>query len=461
MNLTGLLRIAFRWKKLGLCVFALTATVGLISAFLWPLKYVAQVTIEREPAKISLRPIESEFDVTRFTSEDQRTLTFLKSRYLLQEWLKAIGIQPRNAKARERALKKLKRSLIGKPINFTDLYLISVKAESPSEAVRRLDLLVQLFEDWDTASVKEDAERLTTLLNRRLAAVGSGLEMDRNEIKKSKLSGALNLSGSVIESGIEMRLKARQELYNELTNELEKTGRQLDPANTIRVRRVIPIDVSEIPDKSRGLLVVLALMGSLFASLTIVFLREWQSRKIFRAGDVYKHTGIHLVMTIPESKNSSLNEFDAPVALSPLLEAISQTLKTKSGVIVQLISPDQGDGKTAVCEWLRECSAGLGWRVLIVKAESGSTEWLKELEQVQSDKTGHDVILLELPSPAYSLIGSNLTKIADINCVVLGAARTSSDVLRKLTEQLKRFPQQISFLVLNRYVDPLPASLRN
>lgn len=462
MTTTGLLRIAFRWKWPGLTAFGAILIGGLILAATWPLKYDAQITIEREPAKISFRPLDSQFDVTRFTSENQRTIALLRSRYLTQQWLDAIGIRPSSAKATERALKKLSKSLIVKPVNFTDLYLIKVQADTPSEAKRRAELLVSLFEKWDATEVQESAQRLINLLQRRLDTVGEQLAADRMRMKREKLDAMLNLSGSVVQAGIETRLKAKQELYNELTDELEKVERQIDPASVGRVRIAIPVTAAETPLRSRGLLIVIAFAGSLFAGLSTVLLLEWQSRKIFRLGDLYRHIGSRPVITIPDVSRLNGHEINLTVVLGPLLEAIGRIRQAKGSAVVQIISPDSGDGKSSLCEWLQHCMQDLKWRPCILQGNVYSNGGSGGLEDhLNEARAAHDVVLVELPLPVDNVAGTNLTQAADITCVVVRAAKTTSDVLPLVAEQLKRFPQQIAFFVLNQFRDPLPASIRN
>jgi hypothetical protein len=67
---------------------------------------------------------------------------------------------------------------------------------------------------------------------------------------------------------------------------------------------------------------------------------------------------------------------------------------------------------------------------------------------------------LDLELPLEALAGSNVTGLADVTCVVVRAAITSSDALKAMDSQLAyRSPQQC-FFILNRWRDPLPLRLR-
>ena len=70
MTLSGLLRILFRWKRIGLGTFGLLFGVSALWALFGPLKYESQVLVERKPIRITpdARRLQDErFDVDRLT----------------------------------------------------------------------------------------------------------------------------------------------------------------------------------------------------------------------------------------------------------------------------------------------------------------------------------------------------------------------------------------------------------
>src|ERR1700761_4347391 len=113
-------------KMFSICVFSIVMIVGTVVSIAKPLYYEAVVGIEKRQAQISLQPVFAEYDVTRFTSENERTIAVLRSRYMLVSWLKAIGLPWKTPRQMERQLKKLDKYFIIRPVNFTDLYLLRV-----------------------------------------------------------------------------------------------------------------------------------------------------------------------------------------------------------------------------------------------------------------------------------------------------------------------------------------------
>ena len=213
---TDLYVILKRSKWLGTGIFGVAMLAGTIVAIIMPLRYEAVIGIEKRQAQISLQPVFSEYDVTRFTSENERTIAVLRSRYMLVEWLKAIGLPWKTPRQMERQLKKLDKRFVIRPINFTDLYLMKVQAESPAEAGHRAELIVQLFQKWDETQAQNESEEVIALLKKRLEVVRADLSRKRDLIRESKLSRTINLSGSTSESELETDIRAKQNLYDHI-----------------------------------------------------------------------------------------------------------------------------------------------------------------------------------------------------------------------------------------------------
>lgn len=262
-----------RWLA-GVLMFSFSAAGGVPLALFKPLQYEAVIGIEKRPAQISLQPMAAEYDVTRYTSEDERTIAVLKSRYMLLEWLKAIGIPWSTPRELERQLKKLDKRFIVKPVNFTDLYMLRVRAGTPEEAKRRLELIVGLFQRWDAEQAAGESEEVIRLLKKRLEAVKTDLADKRDLVKRLKLARTISLSGSTSESELDTEIKARQNLFDGLTDELEKAERGMDPLSVHRVRMVIPLTGSEKPLYARWEYLLIVLSACAMLSLAAMVFRE-------------------------------------------------------------------------------------------------------------------------------------------------------------------------------------------
>jgi hypothetical protein len=462
MTLTGLLRIAFRWKRLAAAVFVMSFLIGVGIASFRRLTYEAEVTIRKEPSKISVTPLVPEFDVTRFTSENERTITMLRSRFLMLQWLGALGLPAMNPARIDHEVRRLEKSLIVKPVNFTDLYYIKVQGDTPEMAKQRIEVLTHLFEAWDTLEAEKETHQLTGLLKKRLEGVRNDLEQEREELKQFKSEGILHLSGSLAESEIQTEIGAKHKLFDGLIEELDKSERQMGDSDH-RVKIIIPITVSGTPVHSRAFYLLMALMSAVLLTFLAVFFTEWQSPRIFRAGDVSRTVTSYPVFTLPRMKSVSAER--AQGSFVPLLESMNSIIVSQGFVVVQVISPANGDGKTTVCQWLEQYSRANGWSPAIVPIPSdGSTRLeasaLTFVDRLEKQKQSCNAILIDSESNSHAMPGSNLLQAADIHCVVLRSGQTSKHILTLLGQQLRQNSKQKSFFALNQYEDPLPACLR-
>lgn len=276
----GLLQILVRRKWTGFCALGILLPITLTIALLWPLKYESEIILERKPAKFSPRPLQDEFDISRLTSETQRTVALFKSRFLREHWLESIGIPYKTPQKKENELKRLYRSLTVQPVNYTDLFVIKVKARTPEEASRRTTLLVNLFTEWDADQNRQQAKALIELLQARMQEVKNELAENWNQLKHFKQSQSLSLSGSSREKEIETDIEAKNKLYDTLTMELDDAERLLQSENPLRSKIIAPATTSYKPTYSRTQFVCVAISSALLLALGIVLLVESQDPAI-------------------------------------------------------------------------------------------------------------------------------------------------------------------------------------
>ncbi len=483
MSLTGLLRIFFRWKQIGTRVFLGSLLVGMVLAWIIPLRYEARITVERKPAKMTNTVISQEFDVTRLTSENQRILALLKSRFLMLQWLDALGEGVAAPQQLDKKCAQLAHSLTVKPVNFTDLYVLKVEAKTFAEAQRRADALVSVFDRWDSTQVQQESQSLILLLKKRLTTIRTELQQERAQIREQKLSRTLNLSGSVSETTLEADLSAKQRLYDKMLEELEHAEREMDPNYLHRVRVAIPATPSHKPVRSRGIYILTALLTSGFLAMATCFLMEWHTARIHRAGDIYQIAGSHPVMTFPKASNGLSSSVPWPSLFYPLVEAMEHVIRAQGSVVVQVVCPHPGDAQAVFCRRFSQSTAQQNWPACMLSIDSPDKSMADEepiayfreapkpashrLLQVSalSDtlttlKLSHRAIFLDILLPPHEVPGNNLSETADLFCVIVESTKTTQDQVRLLVRQLERFPRKPFLFLLNQWNDPLPTHLR-
>lgn len=449
MNLTALFRILFRWKIPALTVLSASLAVGTITALVWPLKYEAQVTIEQKPTKTSPTILPMEFDVTRLTSENQRTIAILKSRYFLEEWMKDIGIESSDTDDREKKLKKLNKSLVVKPVNFTDLYLIKVQAVSTEEAKRRATLLVDRYQEWDAREEQRQNKQVATLVKKRMDVIRYELKAAQKQIRKEKSSRALSLSGSTTEAEIQATIVANEKLLNVLAVEYEEAQRGMDSENFHRVKVIIPLVASDTPVHTRKLMLATVVAASFIFTFVIVLMLETQSQAIYRAGDVYRMNMPHPVVVF------SRNDFGQKAGV--LLEAIRDVVQAGGSAVVQISGSDDNQEQGVFVQTLHASLEAAGLRAFAMPLDQAAPFEARLAEL----RRQYQVVLLDLGAASGTILGTNLTSLADISCILLTSGRTSRTLLRMVESRLKTLPQQKHFFILTKASDPLPSFLRS
>src|SRR4051812_44578481 len=186
ITLTGLARVLFRWKQTGVYTFYACLALTLLTAIVRHPRYESQVVLERKPTRVT--PVigkqdDERFDVYRLTSESQWSVALLKSRFIMERWLEAVGLPAKTPQEKERSLSGLARSLTVQPISYTDLFMVKVRALSPEEANRRAALLVDVFAKWDLEQNRQRAQELVGLLQSRIKQVSQDLSEEWARLK--------------------------------------------------------------------------------------------------------------------------------------------------------------------------------------------------------------------------------------------------------------------------------------
>jgi uncharacterized protein involved in exopolysaccharide biosynthesis len=483
MNLTGLLRIAFRWKKAGLLAFFSLLGLGLALAWGMPLLYESEAILERKPIKITpvvSKQDDEEFDVYRLTSESQRNVALLKSHYIMEQWLDAIGLKPDSPRQKEHDIAKLVHSLTVQPVSYTDLLTVKVRAFSPEEARQRAGLLIDRFTQWDLEQNRQQTLQQTQLLQKRLEDVNHVLSTEWARLKSQKADLSLSLSGSSAAKQLEVALNAEGKLYDLLTTELEEAERQLESGQMERTRIIAMPSLPGKPVLSRGLRSVLAFFLSLFGALGFIFFLEWQDPTIRRTQDIVREVPSYPVLAIPILQDD--REAQSAPYLGLLADAIGEHVRSKESTVVQFVSASDNEDKTFLCRSLAMLLAGdfhlcLVHQATLLRAQEKSPVPLppvggKDIHAIRVSvaeplskhlaalKKLFNLFLLNTDSVQDIAPGSNLVQEADLICILVTAGQTSRYYLRALRSHLARFPQDNLLFILDRYTDPLPRWLQ-
>jgi uncharacterized protein involved in exopolysaccharide biosynthesis len=280
LRVRDLFQIILRWRRQALSLSLVLFGIVLILAVIRKPHYESQVILERKPIQITpIVPKEQneQFDIYRLTSESQWSVALLKSRFILERWMEALGRPATTPLQKENELKRLYHSLTVQPISYTDLFMVKVRALSAEEANRRASVLVDVFSKWDLEQNRAKAQMMVDLLRRRLDQVNNELSAEWAKLKIQKANQSLSLSGSSATRQLELDINAKGKLYDMLTAELEEAERQLHIDELPRTRALAPPSLPGRPQMSRLKFIFLGLMASLLAGLVSVFLFEWQS----------------------------------------------------------------------------------------------------------------------------------------------------------------------------------------
>jgi hypothetical protein len=391
-----------------------------------------------------------------------------------ERWLEAIGITYRNASEREVLLKRLYRSLAVQPINYTDLFVLRVRANIPQEANREATLLANLFIQWDKEQVQRRTERLARILESRLAEIRRSLDQTRRRLRNYDRAASLSLSGSAEEKGLETDAHAGTGLYNELITEQDAIRRQLNSESLQRSDLLAPESMPGTPVYSRLQLLAVALTGALFVTFGVVMLIESQDEKIYRVGDLCRVISPARVIRVPNLDLRSMPDAVA-VYLDPIVEAIEDLTKTKSTIVVQVVSPGDGHGKTTVSKALAKKLEG-DYKTCILPRFRGQASPETEVNRngdafskcssnvstlVRNSlvplETNYQICIVDRESSPGAVMGTFLSPVADISCIVLASGLASFHSLEAYEPRLREPSEQKIYFVLNRYSEVLPS----
>ncbi|MBL8023293.1 MAG: hypothetical protein JNK54_03275 [Elusimicrobia bacterium] len=465
MTLQGLLRIVFRRWWAGGLVFSGFLVVGLVVSQRIPLSYQAETILERQHTSLSPSITNKEYDMTRLTSESEKTVTLLKSRYFLNAWGDALDGALIDSDARERRMKTLQKSLSVRPVSFTDLFIVKILGPTPDQAQKRAEALTQVYREWNLAQSDAQSRDAAGLLDRRMALLQKKMASARRELQGIKKERGLDLSGSADAERIKSDLHARERMMDSLLAEKEQVQRRLDGDPISQIQVVTPPLASSHPRMTRVHYRGLALVLSLLLALGAIVLMESVDSSVRRAGDVYSSTSSSFpVMTVNRwADGLSARERDKGEFRS-LLNHIRSYLKEKNTVVLQMVSAFSGDGKTTLANHLADIlsAAGLSAVVTPVPGEKVSSGAAGSVRSFHSEEGGRpSVRILDMDAHADDILWNQLDLTADITCAVLSAGRTPRALVRALEDRFSKSDRQRLFFILNSYKDPLPPWLRH
>lgn len=456
MTLEGLLRIVFRRWKAGAVVLLFSLCGGLFVAQRVPLRYQAETILERQHTTLSASVRDKEYDMTRLTSESEKTVTLLKSRYMLNAWGETLSGAPLTSDQREQRIHTLQKSLSVRPVNFTDLFIVKVKGPSPEQALSRAKALTRVYQAWNLTQAQTQALEDSKLLDRRMTVLQNDLDVARRELQAIKKGRGMDLSGSSEAERVKSILQARERMLETLLLEKEQVQRRLDGDPVSQIRVVTPPLVSTKPLFSRvqyrGVAVALGLLLALGA---IVFMESSDST-VRRAGDVYAATTTSFpVITVNRwAENLPAKERDRGEFRS-LLNHIRSWLKEKESVVVQVVSAFPGDGKTTLANHLSALLHEAGLSAVVTPLPRSPVGVGRSMEK-DREEADPMVRILDLDAHAGDRLWNQLDLTVDITCAVLSAGRTPRALVRALEDRFSKSDHQRLVFILNFYKDPLP-----
>ncbi|OGS17564.1 MAG: hypothetical protein A2219_01290 [Elusimicrobia bacterium RIFOXYA2_FULL_50_26] len=480
LTLDGLLRIMFRWQKIAWIVLILSLTVNMYIALSIPLKYESEVIIQRKQVRFSSSVEDKEFDITRLTSEIQRTVTLLKSRFMIEKWNDALKMTSSDPDINEKNISKLRNSLAVKPVNFTDFFVIKVKTPDPRESERKADVLAKVYISWDLDQSRQQAQQMISLLSNRMKLIRKDLSELRGKQKLYKRGEVLNLSGSVAVEEMQASLQAKEKLYDTLTFEMEQAERQLEGDKLRQIHIIATPTVSLKPIIPRSKLILIAIVLSLILMFQSIIFMEWQDPSVRRIGDIYGLSNTDNVITIPRLGKIEYWEKDYAAFFTPVLSSILSTMESKGFCLVHILSPAHGDGKTAIGSLLAKtvalsnkscCLINLDVKKTVdlsnkILESSGVSYFQMEPDKQEFEKVigqlrrTYQAVFLDIASHHGGYFCNNHERQADITCLIVKAGKTSRNLLKTSIMRLSSNTNQKLTYILNYYEEPIPKWLR-
>lgn len=466
LSLYGLIRIIFRWYKTGLFVFFSCLICGIYISYKIPLKYETQIVIEKKYPEFSPKTEDRQFDMTRLTSDIQRMITLLKSRFIMEQWMDSLAIKANNGVEKERQLKILMNSLSVRPVNFTDLFIVKVKAESPEKAVKRIKALIKVYTKWDLEQSRKRAQELIVLLDKRMKSVNSELNTLRDDFKQHKKDEVINFSGSVVLEELQTNIRSKEKLYDNIMYEIEVAQRQLQGDRQRQIQIIAQPTISEKPLHSRMQFIACAVALSIIIMIAVIMFFELQISAVYRAGEIHNIAPLDPVITIPKLKKLDLlgNKYNR--LFDPILNTINENIKTKGSVIIQVISSREGNGKTTITSYMAQAAnnGGIESCIFNIVNDNSNTEPSKSSENFEKNisklKEAYKAIFVDIDTQPSNLVWNNIVNTADITCIIVESGRTSKPLLELIKQRFSNLSSQKLFFVLNFYKDPIPGWLQ-
>lgn len=467
-----LIRILLRWRKYGAAVFMVFSSLGVLCSLKLPPRYEAQAIIEKRAPPVSTKISADEFSMTRFTSETQRSVTLLKSPQMTQAWLSALGMLPSDTAEMEKEVKRFQGSLAVRPVNFTDMFVLKVTATSPDDAKRRLEALMSAYTDWETSDAQRRSEDAISLLRGQIRRLEVDLAGERTSLKGTRQRGPLELSGSVVENDAEMRLRAKENLYEKLLLQLEDAERLLTALKTDS-----PIHVAAPPTVARDMsyspsrMILAGILLGLFAGLAAAFLLEWADPSVRRVGDLRLRFPLVPIIPIPR-----LPEWARHVA-EPVVDDLSPRVRDKGRAVVQVAGPVTDPEKREFCaHFAREMSL-LGLRPCVIRRGKAAppevsacqTAPVEEIfwdgrqiltKTLEDCKGRFDVLILNVDADPDDFLWKGPHAAADILCLLLSAGETRRSWVDAARNIQRGMEGKKTVLFLQNAEDPLPRWLR-
>lgn len=471
----GLARLIFRRWPLGLLVGAVSAGGAFALLARSPHRYVSEILIEKRAPRLTTSDPANEFDMTRLTSEIQRTVTLLKSSFMMDRWMDALGDQPKDLAEREKTRAALLSSLTVKPVNFTTIFSIRTAGISPEQAKQRVTTLVQVFSTMVVERQQAEASRVIEDLSKRLDRIELSMKKTRTTMKRSDIKNPLDLAGSTAQRAEESHLDSDERLRSQLIREINETTPSLHLNRDEVVRLLADPVVSRaplsVPARQRGV----ALGVGLLCALASLLLLDWTNPLIWRAGDVFPFVGEASIIPFPKVRQPEKDLERHALLLDPVGRDLSEALRFHGKAVVQIVSASDGDGKTTFANLLAhllkntETAYRTEWTVgskkpLSTKGERMTSEAvslpLSAEDPLPTLLKTHRLLIVDTNVTAPALPWNSLLKESDVLCVVLSAGRTRRAWLQTIASHLNVGPSTKIYFILNYYKDPLPTRWR-
>lgn len=308
-------------------------------------------------------------------------------------------------------------------------------------------------------SIEGEVKKIAQSLRNEMRVASARETTLQQNLTRLEGRNAVQNKASIRLRELEREAQSNRVLYENFLNRFKETSSQ-DNLQQADARIISRADVPTLPTyPKKKLIVMVAFMGGLFASIVLVFLLERLQNTFRSTEDLEAETGISVLGIVPQVSNllgrSSVAKMIVEKPTSSAAESIRnlQTSIRLSDVdnppkIVSISSSTPSEGKSTVALWLAQLTAMSGKRVLLIDCD------LRRPSVHRSLKLSNDLVTLVDVLANTAKMEEAIQKIPETGLYVIVAEDAGANAMDLLSSKhmsslLKAVREHFDLIVLD------------